>query len=103
MSMLDFIQESIEISLEEQKIKLSKEAIEQLAGDVDGAVDCYNETGRGPVENPLIYQMKEQEVGHEKNIESIEKDYRNRLSEKDDIIHSLRRKIWSLEDELEKR
>ena len=88
------------ISLEEQNVKLEKDVIEQIAGDVESSVECYNEVGRGPVENPLIYQMKEQERGHERSVESLEKDHRDRLSEKDDTINYLRSRIWHLEERL---
>ena len=57
----------IKILLLEDGIELSKEVIEQIAGDVDVSVDYYNEVGRGPVENPLVYQMAEQERGYKRN------------------------------------
>jgi hypothetical protein len=94
---IDYYEESIALALEDQGISATAEQIAIISETLK--VSASNESmyrGHDCIPNPLEYQMKEQERGHQRTVS----DYDKRMQEKNKYIEELCREIRHLRSDL---
>lgn len=95
----EYLDESVEIALNDEGIKATKEQIQNIAGSIYGDLDNYQSTyySRENFPNPLESKLRQKEQDHKKHVTDIEAGYEKKIKEMEWTIERLKSRIRELQ------
>lgn len=96
----EYLDESVEIALNDEGIKATKEQIKNISGSIYGDLDNYQSTyySRDNIPNPLESELRDKELHHKKHVTDIETAHEKKIKDMEWTIQRLRNRIWELQE-----